>query len=74
MYFCTSVHFKTSDKKTDLLIHTRSLKKYFQIYKQVIGKFALNFRLTQGQANPALNNWPHVDLYQGGMVGLEEVG
>jgi hypothetical protein len=31
-----------------LLIQTRFLKKYFQIYRQAVGKFASNFWLTQG--------------------------
>jgi hypothetical protein len=30
------------------LIQTRFLKTYFQMYKQAVGKFALNFRLTLG--------------------------
>ena len=34
------------------------MKKYFQIYKKLIGKFALNFELTQSKANLFLNNWP----------------
>ena len=36
LYVC----FKISGKKTAQLIQTRSLKKYFQIYKQAVGKFA----------------------------------
>ena len=36
LYVC----FKISGKKTPQLIQTRSLKKYFQIYKQAVGKFA----------------------------------
>ena len=32
-----------------LSIQTRSLKKYFQIYRQAVRKFALNFRLTYGE-------------------------
>jgi hypothetical protein len=31
-----------------LLTQTRFLKKYFQIYKEAVGKFALNFRSTLG--------------------------
>ena len=37
------------------MIQTRFLKKYFQIYKQVVGKFALNFRLTPGLSLSAFN-------------------
>ena len=33
VYVC----FKTSEKKTPILIQTRFLKKYFQIYKQPVG-------------------------------------
>ena len=32
------------------------MKKYFEVYNQAVGKFALNFRLT----NRLLNNWPQV--------------
>ena len=30
------------------MIQVRFLKKYFQVYKQAAGKYALNFMLTQG--------------------------
>jgi hypothetical protein len=40
------------------LTQTRSLNKYFQIYRQAVRKFALNFRLTLAYANPSLNNQP----------------
>jgi hypothetical protein len=29
-------------KRKPSLIHTRFLKQYFQVYKQAVGKFALN--------------------------------
>ena len=42
LYFCTSVHFKTSETKTT--IHSDKIsEKYFQVYKQDVGKFLLNF-------------------------------
>ena len=34
MYFCTSVYFKISEKKTLIGPH----KKYFQVYKHAVGK------------------------------------
>jgi hypothetical protein len=48
---CNSAHLKYLNtqklhKRKLLLIQTRFLKKYFQIYKQAVGKFALNFKLT----------------------------
>jgi hypothetical protein len=46
VYFCMPVCFKTSQRRKLALIQTIFLKKYFQIYKQPVGKFALNFRLT----------------------------
>ena len=33
-------------KRKLLLVWTRFLKKYFQVYKQTVGKFALNLKLT----------------------------
>ena len=48
MYFCTSVYFKTSEKKTPTDKQTIFLKKYFQIYEQAdkaVTKFAPNFGL-----------------------------
>jgi hypothetical protein len=47
MYFFTSVYFKTSEKKTPTdpdKISEETL--VFQIYKQAVRKFALNFSLT----------------------------
>ena len=43
--FRTSVFSKLQKSKL-LSIQTRFLKKHFQIYKQAVWKFALNFRLT----------------------------
>ena len=34
------------------------MKKYFQVYKSALGKFALNYELTQDEANMLLNNRP----------------
>ena len=45
-----------------LSIQTRSLKKYFQIYRQAVRKFALNFRLTY----KGLNNRPLVQAAEYG--------
>ena len=45
MYFCMSIYFKTSEKKTPI-DPDEILKKYFDVYKQAAGKFALNFKLT----------------------------
>jgi hypothetical protein len=46
MYFCTSVYFKTSEKKTPTDPDKIS-KEIFPIFcKPAVGKFALNFRLT----------------------------
>jgi hypothetical protein len=41
-----SVYFKTSEKKTPTDPDKISKEIYFQIYKQAVQKFALNFRLT----------------------------
>ena len=43
VYFCTSVYFKTSEKKTPIDPDKISVE-YFQVYKQAV--FALNFQLT----------------------------
>ena len=42
VYFCTSAYFKTSEKKTPF-DPGGFLKEYVQVYKQAVGKFALNF-------------------------------
>jgi hypothetical protein len=47
---CISKHLFTSKlqrRKFGLLIQIRFLNKYFQSYKQAVGKFALNFSLTK---------------------------
>jgi hypothetical protein len=45
MYFCTSVYFKTSKKKTPIDPDNIS-EEIFLNFKLAVGKFVLNFRLT----------------------------
>ena len=45
-------------KRKPQSVQVRFMGIYFQVYKQALGKFALNFELTDGQANLLLNNWP----------------
>jgi hypothetical protein len=45
VYFCTSVYLKTLEKWNPIN-PDKILKKHFQIYRQAVRKFALNFKLT----------------------------
>ena len=47
MYFRASLYFKTSEKNTPTDPNKIS-EENFQIYKQAVGKFALNSRITKG--------------------------
>jgi Fe-S cluster biosynthesis and repair protein YggX len=44
MYFCKSVYFKTSEKKTPTDPDKISEEIFPNLSKQAVGKFALNFR------------------------------
>jgi hypothetical protein len=46
--FCISARLFISkrQRRKHLLIRKRFVKKYFQVYKQAVGKFGLNLRLT----------------------------
>ena len=61
MYFYTSVYFQTSEKTSEKKYDPDNIsEEIFQIYKQAIRKFALNFKLTLGKPNPHSNNRPQV--------------